>query len=163
MKILMLDPLKCTGCRACEYACSFKHEGVFNPLDSRIKISTFLEDLSFVPSVCMQCEEAYCAEVCPTGALIKNAETDVVEFNKDKCIGCKQCVVACPWGSIKLEHTGKEIIKCDNCEGDPECVKVCAQQALTFEEVEDAVAAKQKGVAVKYKEIAKEMAKGVNP
>ena len=163
MKVLTLNPLKCTGCRACEYACSFAHGDIFNPLDSRIKITNFADELSFIPSVCMQCEEPYCAEVCPTGALTKNPETGVVELNKDKCIGCKQCVVACPWGSIKLNHTGKEIIKCDNCGGDPACVKVCAAKALTYEEVEDVVATKQKSVAAHYKEIAKEMAKGVNP
>ncbi|MCD6133064.1 MAG: 4Fe-4S dicluster domain-containing protein [Deltaproteobacteria bacterium] len=163
MKVVVLEPLKCTGCRACEYACSFAHTGLFNPLDSRIKINTFLEDLSFIPSICMQCEEPYCMEVCPTGALTKNAETGVVEFERNRCIGCKQCIIACPWGSIKLNHTGREIIKCDYCGGDPECIKVCAARALTFEEVEDMVTAKQKKVATKYKEIAKEIARGVNP
>ncbi|MEA2022088.1 MAG: 4Fe-4S dicluster domain-containing protein [Candidatus Caldatribacteriota bacterium] len=162
MKVLILDPLKCTGCRACEYACSFQHTGVFNPLDSRIEVSAFLEDLSFVPTLCLQCEKAYCVEVCPTPALTKNDQTGVVDFNKDKCIGCKQCIVACPWGSIKLNCVGKEIIKCDNCDGDPACVKVCSAKALTFEEVEDVVLAKQKGTAARLKEIGKDLAKGVS-
>jgi Fe-S-cluster-containing dehydrogenase component len=162
MKVLILDPLKCTGCRACEYACSFQHTGVFNPLDSRIEVSTFLEDLSFVPTLCLQCEKAYCVEVCPTSALTKNDQTGVVDFNKDKCIGCKQCIIACPWGSIKLNCVGKEIIKCDNCDGDPACVKVCSAKALTFEEVEDVVLAKQKGTAARLKEIGKDLAKGVS-
>ncbi|MEA2087535.1 MAG: 4Fe-4S dicluster domain-containing protein, partial [Candidatus Caldatribacteriota bacterium] len=82
MKVLILDPLKCTGCRACEYACSFQHTGVFNPLDSRIEVSTFLEDLSFVPTLCLQCEKAYCVEVCPTPALIKIYHTCLVIFDK---------------------------------------------------------------------------------
>lgn len=163
MKVLVLNYSKCTGCRACEYACSFAHTGVFNPLDSRIKINTFCEDFTFVPTLCMQCEKPYCVEVCPTGALTKNAETGVVELDKNKCIGCKQCILACPWGSIKLNHTGKEVIKCDYCGGDPECVKVCAAKALTFEEVEDIVTVKQKEVAAIYKEIAKEIARGVSP
>ena len=160
MKVLMLDPLKCTGCRSCEYACSFQHIGVFNPLNSRIKVSTFLEDLTFIPTLCLQCEKAYCEEVCPTTALRKNSETGVVEFNKDKCIGCKQCIMACPWGSIGLNSSAKEIIKCDNCEGDPACVKVCFAKALTFEEVEDVVLAKKQGVAVRLKEIGKDLSKG---
>ncbi len=162
MKVLILDPLKCTGCRACEYACSFEHTGTFNPLDSRIEVSNFLEDLSFVPTLCLQCEKAYCAEVCPTSALTKNDQTGVVDFDKEKCIGCKQCIIACPWGSVKLNHNGKEIIKCDNCNGEPACVKVCKAEALTFEEVEDVVLAKQKRTAVLLKEIGKDLVKGVS-
>jgi len=153
MKLLSIDVGKCTGCRACEYACSFAHTGEFNPLDSRIKISEFLDDFVFVPSVCTQCEDAYCVSVCPTHALTKNSETGVVEFDGDKCIGCKQCVIACPWGSIKLNHTAKEIIKCDMCGGDPECVKVCQAKALEFVEVEDVVLDKQHRNTIHYKEI----------
>jgi len=163
VKVLMLNPLKCTGCRACEDACSFAHENAFNSSDSRIKVTTFLEELSFVPSVCLQCEEPYCAEVCPTEALVKDPETGLVNFNADKCMGCKQCIVACPWGAIKMNHLTKEIIKCDNCGGDPACIKVCPSEAITYEEVEDVVLAKQKSTAAQYKEIAKSMAKGVNP
>jgi Fe-S-cluster-containing hydrogenase component 2 len=163
VKVLMLNPLKCTGCRACEDACSFAHENAFNSSDSRIKVTTFLEELSFVPLVCLQCEEPYCAEVCPTEALVKDPETGLVNFNADKCMGCKQCIVACPWGAIKMNHLTKEIIKCDNCGGDPACIKVCPSEAITYEEVEDVVLAKQKSTAAQYKEIAKSMAKGVNP
>ncbi|MDY6895124.1 MAG: 4Fe-4S dicluster domain-containing protein [Thermotogota bacterium] len=160
MKVLMLDQAKCTGCRACEYACSFEHTGRFNPLDSRIKVNEFWEDLTFVPSVCLQCERAYCEEVCPTSALTKNSETGVVELNKEKCIGCKQCIVACPWGSIKLDHTGKEVIKCDNCGGDPACIKVCYPGALSYEEVEDITNVKVQETATRLKEIAKDLVKG---
>ncbi len=153
MKVLSINMDKCTGCRACEYACSFVHTGAFNPLDSSIRISEFLDDFVFIPSVCTQCEDAYCVSVCPTNALTKNETTGVVEFNKDICIGCKQCVMACPWGSIKLNHTGKEIIKCDLCGGDPECVKVCHANALEFVDAEDMVLDKKHRNAYKYKGI----------
>ncbi len=152
MKVLSIDISKCTGCRACEYACSFKHTGTFNRWDSRISISQFLEDFVFIPTVCTQCEEAYCVNVCPTGALSKNYETGVVEFDSNKCIVCKQCTMACPWGSIKLNHTAKEIIKCDLCGGDPECVKVCHVGALEFTEVEDMVMDKRFRSATRLKE-----------
>jgi len=163
MKVLVLEPAKCTGCRACMDACSFEKTGVFNPLDSRVNVIEFREDLMFVPTVCSQCETPYCAQVCPTTALVKNANTGLVDFLKEKCIGCKQCVVACPWGSIRINHLGKEIIKCDHCSGDPACVKVCKPEALTYVEVEDVVSSKQHGVAQTYRRIAAEMAKGVNP
>ncbi len=153
MKLLTINIDKCTGCRACEYACSFVHTGVFNPLDSRIRISEFLDDFVFIPSVCTQCEDAYCVSVCPTYALSKNTQTGVVEFDADKCVGCKQCVISCPWGSIRLNHTGKEIIKCDMCEGDPECVKVCHAKALEYAEVEDMVMDKKHRNAIRYKEL----------
>jgi carbon-monoxide dehydrogenase iron sulfur subunit len=163
MKVLVLEPAKCTGCRACMDACSFEKTGVFNPLDSRVNVIEFREDLMFVPTVCSQCEMPYCAQVCPTTALVKNTTTGLVDFLKEKCIGCKQCVVACPWGSIRINHLGKEIIKCDHCSGDPACVKVCKPEALTYVEVEDVVSSKQHGVAQTYRRIAAEMAKGVNP
>ena len=163
MRVLVLEPAKCTGCRACMDACSFEKTGVFNPLDARINVTTFHEDLTFVPSVCTQCEVPYCAQVCPTGTLVKNAETGRVDFLREKCIGCKQCVLACPWGSIRLNHLGKDIIKCDHCDGDPACVKVCSPKALTYVEVEDMVASKQAGVAGAYRKIAEEMSRGVNP
>jgi carbon-monoxide dehydrogenase iron sulfur subunit len=160
MKLLTINIDRCTGCRACEYACSFKHTGLFNPLDSRIRISEFLDDFVFIPSVCTQCEDAYCVSVCPTHALSKNQQTGVVEFDSNKCIGCKQCIIACPWGSIKLNHTGKEIIKCDLCGGEPECIKVCHAKALEFVEAEDMVLDKKNRNAIKYKDIVKESAGG---
>ncbi len=157
MKVLSIDISKCTGCRACEYACSFVHTGAFNRWDSRITISHFLEDFIFIPSVCTQCEEAYCVKVCPTQALSKNRETGVVEFDPNRCIVCKQCIMACPWGSIKLNHTGREIIKCDLCGGDPECVKVCQAKALEYIEVEDMVLDKRYRSATRLKSSAMEV------
>ncbi len=157
MKVLSIDISKCTGCRACEYACSFVHTGVFNRWDSRITISHFLEDFIFIPSVCTQCEEAYCVKVCPTQALSKNRKTGVVEFDPNRCIVCKQCIMACPWGSIKLNHTGREIIKCDLCGGYPECVKVCQAKALEYIEVEDMVLDKRYRSATRLKSSAMEV------
>ena len=157
MRVLSIDISKCTGCRACEYACSFVHTGAFNRWDSRITVSHFLEDFIFIPSVCTQCEEAYCVKVCPTQALSRNRETGVVEFDPNKCIVCKQCVIACPWGSIKLNHTGREIIKCDLCGGDPECVKVCQAKALEYVEVEDMVLDKRFRSATRLKSSAMEV------
>ncbi len=153
MKFLAIDIERCTGCRACEYACSFVHGGEFNPLDSRIRISEFLEDFIFVPSVCTQCNEAYCVSVCPTKALVRNEQTGVVELDYNKCIGCKQCIIACPWGSIKLSRTDKRVIKCDLCSGEPECVKVCQAKALEFVEAGDMVLDKRISAAAMHKDI----------
>ncbi|AEA33803.1 4Fe-4S dicluster domain-containing protein [Hippea maritima] len=153
MKVLMVDIDKCTGCRACEYACSFAHNGDFNPLNSRIHISEFLDDFVFVPTYCTQCNEAYCVDVCPTKALGRS-QSGIVELDYNKCIGCKQCVIACPWGNIKLSSDSKRVIKCDLCGGDPKCVKVCHAGALEFVDVEDAVLDKQIRAAANLKRTA---------
>ena len=161
MKVLVVDPLKCTGCKLCELACSFEKTGKFNLVDSRIKLNFFPKVLRFVPTVCMQCREAYCIQVCPTGALGRDRETGVVNLDENRCIGCKQCIVACPWGSVKLDHAGEKVIKCDNCEGDPACVKVCTPGALQFLDADEVVLSKQVETAEKYKKIAEEMSMGV--
>ncbi|WP_035588504.1 4Fe-4S dicluster domain-containing protein [Hippea jasoniae] len=151
MKVLVVDIDKCTGCRACEYACSFVHSNEFNPLNSNIHISEFLDSFTFIPQVCTQCNEAYCQKICPTKALKRNSQTGVVELNYDLCIGCKQCVLACPWGSIKMTADGKRVIKCDHCGGNPECVKVCHAGAIEYKEIEDMVFDKQLKTATIYK------------
>jgi len=161
MKVLVIDPLKCSGGKSCELACSFEKTGKFNLADSRIKIHFFPEELRFVPTVCMQCRDAYCVQVCPTAALSRDTETGVVNLDQDKCIGCKQCIVACPWGSVKLEHNGEEIIKCDDCGGDPACVKVCTSGAIEYVDADEVVLLKQRETAEKYMKFAQEMSKGV--
>jgi len=160
MKVLVVDPLKCAGGKSCELACSYYRTGKFNIADSRIKVHFFPEDLSFVPTLCMQCKEAYCVQVCPTGALERDASTGVVTLDQDTCIGCKQCIVACPWGSVKLSSDGETVMKCDNCGGDPACVKVCDSGALAYVEIDDAVSHKQRDTADKYAEIARQMSRG---
>jgi Fe-S-cluster-containing hydrogenase component 2 len=64
LKALLIDPDKCTSCLQCEMACSFEHEGVFNPAKSRIKIFEFEHGRRAIPYTCTQC-----AEVCPTDAI----------------------------------------------------------------------------------------------
>ena len=132
MKVLMVNPLKCDGDKACEIACSFEKTGTDNPADARIKIYGSSGGIKFIPRICLQCQDAYCVDVCPTGALGTDNDSGIVCHNEEKCIACKQCIVACPWGAIKLEHTGKSVIKCDNCGGDPACVKVCKTGALQY-------------------------------
>jgi Fe-S-cluster-containing hydrogenase component 2 len=159
MKVLVVNPLKCSGGKSCELACSFEKTGKFNIADSRIKIHFFPDELTFTPTVCMQCRDAYCVQVCPTGALSRSKTDGVVYLDQNACIGCKQCIVACPWGSVKLDHSGETLIKCDNCGGDPACVKMCDSGALTFVEADEAVLAKQRDTAQQYQNIAQQMAK----
>lgn len=130
-KHLEVDPKKCVSCRTCELACSFGHHKEINPNLSRINVFYFEEDMVSVPVVCMQCDDASCLAVCPTGALSRNEE-GVVVHNEQKCIKCKQCVSACPLGNISYSPKIQNVFKCDLCGGDPLCVKFCPAHALSF-------------------------------
>lgn len=133
-KALSLDPTKCRGCFSCVIACSSRNFGIGDMNISRIKVTPFFSETFFVPLACFQCETPYCSRVCPANALVTNGETGVVELDKEKCIGCKLCIMACPFGNITFTHDYPS--KCDLCEGDPTCVKACQWEALEFIEVE---------------------------
>ena len=131
-KSLLIDPHKCTSCLQCEMACSFQHEGVFNPARSRIKVFEFEHGARAVPYTCTQCAEAWCMHACPVEAITVNVETGAKEVHGDVCVGCKVCTVACPFGTVNyVVDTGK-VMKCDLCGGDPWCAKACPTGAITY-------------------------------
>lgn len=130
-KILLLQPEYCVSCRSCELACSLKHGYNFSPIKSCITVLT--SPLKFsVPLTCLQCDDPACANVCVTNALVKNVDTGVIEYDESKCIGCRLCVSACPFGNITYNYESKKVIKCDVCEGDPECARFCPTDAITW-------------------------------
>ena len=134
MKVFMIEPNKCTGCHLCEMVCSYKHHNLFSIELSNIKIESN-EDIAFnVPTKCMQCEKAYCMKSCVAGAIARNENTGAMEVDRNKCIGCKACIMACPFGSMSLisKNSRLEIGICDLCGGDPECIKVCRDKALSY-------------------------------
>jgi anaerobic carbon-monoxide dehydrogenase iron sulfur subunit len=149
-KSLVVDLDKCTGCRTCEMACSFMHYGEYNPVKSAIQVSIFAEDAFFVPVVCFQCKDPHCMEVCPTGALTKNDVNGAfaVLVDKEKCVGCKMCTLACPFGCITIGHESIAK-KCDLCGGQPECVVFCPTGAIQFQDENDGVLAKSRRTAEK--------------
>ncbi|ADI31956.1 4Fe-4S dicluster domain-containing protein [Staphylothermus hellenicus] len=131
-KTLAIDYSRCIGCHLCELACSIKHEDIINPSLSRITILTQPESPVSIPTTCMQCEDAPCMRVCPVNAITYNPETGAYIINHDKCIGCYECVYACPFGAIIINRRA-QVVKCDLCGGDPECVKVCPTNAIVYE------------------------------
>jgi len=127
--ILQYHPDKCMGCHSCELACSFRHEKIFNPQLARIFVEI---DGSFhFPLTCSQCENPWCASICPKNAISRNLETGAMEVDQKLCVGCRMCTMACPFGLIVMGPHQKAI-KCDLCSGDPECVKACTYGALEF-------------------------------
>lgn len=149
-KVLIVDAERCNNCRSCEVACSTAKEGEVCPQKSRVRLTPFSENYFYYPTVCLQCEIPYCAHACPTGALGKDLESGVVGIEKAKCIGCKMCLVACPFGAMGF--IDGVAAKCDLCGGDPACVKFCEPQALTFGEPDDISAGKRLNVAQRMKD-----------
>ena len=131
-KVLMSYAEKCTGCGTCELACSLEHKGEFRPAVSNISVFRFDEGGSNIPMTCFQCEDAACMKVCKTNALYRNSETDVVEVDKAKCIGCRMCVMACPFGNNTYDRAAKTPAKSDQSNGKPQCVEYCPSAALDY-------------------------------
>jgi Fe-S-cluster-containing hydrogenase component 2 len=141
-KILMVSPNKCTDCRTCESVC-------YNDAVNVISIEDEDKTLS-VSVMCMQCDDAACLEICPTGALSRDC-SDTVIVDAEKCIGCRMCVAACPFGNIQYSARKKKIIKCDLCEGSPDCVKYCPTQAIEFVSATESNLKKKRILASKFK------------
>jgi len=129
---LHIEPLKCTGCLQCEMACSYHAEGAFNPSRSRIKVFTFHEAGRFAPYTCTQCDEAWCMHACPVEAITTDLDTGAKVVSESKCVGCKVCTIACPFGTINYHHVSGKVVKCDLCGGDPECARACPTDAITW-------------------------------
>lgn len=139
MPKLTFIPENCTGCRACELACSFHCEGLFSPSKSRIRVVRIDEEGIDVPVGCEHCDSAVCMLVCPVKAITEDSSTGAVILNPDVCIGCKQCLAVCPFGAIHYNEEKRQFYKCDLCAGEPECVKWCETGAITYLSVLDDV------------------------
>lgn len=133
-KEIVVDVDRCTGCGSCELICSFDHHGEFNPLKSRIHKMVYMEKAEAVPVFCYQCDDAWCVRACPSAALSRVTEGTVsaVVVDENRCVGCRMCTLACPFGNICVNESGKAE-KCDLCGGRPQCVEVCRYQAIKFE------------------------------
>lgn len=150
---VIADPNKCTGCRACELACFVVHNKNNNigytvgtvevPVIPRLFLVK--DDKVCMPIQCRHCEDAPCLNVCPAKAIKKENNTMIV--NEEVCIGCKTCLLACPFGAISLlpqYNDGKEVeqriidesnkiaYKCDLCKDNEKkaCIEACPQKAL---------------------------------
>ncbi|MGE5595979.1 MAG: 4Fe-4S dicluster domain-containing protein [Hyphomicrobiales bacterium] len=144
IKTLFVDPSRCIGCRACEAACREcdTHKG-----ESMIMVDFVDRGFSVAtqPTVCMHCEDpvAPCAQVCPAQAILISPEGVVQQAEPSRCIGCKNCVYACPFGVPKFDAQARLMKKCNLCydrtvQGlKPWCAQACPTQALwygTYEE-----------------------------
>lgn len=122
---------RCIACGKCELACAFAHGKHGQPARSRINISRRGPEIG-IPVVCLQCHDAACVAICPTKTLVFNEETGAIEMIRDRCIDCRMCVAACPFGNMLWDDTFHCIQKCDLCGGDPKCVPFCPTHALEY-------------------------------
>ncbi|OGO22633.1 MAG: hypothetical protein A2Z28_08220 [Chloroflexi bacterium RBG_16_51_9] len=149
-KVLAIDAEKCDGCRKCETACSVFHTGADNPGRSRIRILTWDNIGLHVPVTCQSCDKPFCTEVCPAKACHRDLKTNKVLIDKNKCIGCKTCILACPFGVPLFDKVEHVTVKCDFCDGEPQCVACCEPRAIEYLDEEFVGMNRRRGVFQKF-------------
>jgi formate dehydrogenase iron-sulfur subunit len=146
---ILVDVTRCAGCEKCVTACcerngcdlsaaQYDRAVVADGLSAH-RLSTVLKvgEGRFARKSCMHCLEPACVSACLVGGLTKTAEGPVL-YNRDKCIGCRYCMLACPFHipRYQWERTIPYVVKCDMCadrlarKEEPACVAACPQKAL---------------------------------
>lgn len=146
-KCLVIDVDRCSGCFSCQVACKYANDLTLGQNWNRVltvgPVGTFPDvSMYYLPLQCQQCENAPCVSVCPTGASYR-ADDGVVLIDKEKCIGCQYCMMACPYGVRHLNEEQKVVEKCTLCYqdtsagGQPACVSVCCSKARYYGDLDD--------------------------
>lgn len=149
---MLYDMTRCIGCHGCEYDCAEAHgmpepdiprNPPFRKIDETRRTVVNKYETSggtvAVKRQCMHCNQSACTTACLTQAMHKTKEGPVI-WREDKCMGCRYCMIACPFDIPKFEYTSTnpKVIKCDMCHGllqegeIPACAFYCPQEALTF-------------------------------
>ncbi len=150
----LIDTTLCVGCEACMEACNEKNQ---LPADNSYELSanhftvvnnkTVADHDVYYRRMCMHCETPTCASVCPVGAFEKTTEGPVI-YHGDRCMGCRYCIVACPFDVPKFEWNKALplVKKCDMCydrikEGKiPACAEICPTGATRFGKKDELIA-----------------------
>ncbi|MCK4261793.1 4Fe-4S dicluster domain-containing protein [bacterium] len=143
--VIVVDVEKCLACKSCEMACALVHsksKDLFKAIreqplpQSRIRVEE-AEGFS-LPLQCRHCQDAPCVSICPTQAIQKTDSQGPVIIKDILCIGCKWCLLVCPYGVLTIGHQGRAITNCDLCwerlkqDEEPACVQACPTKALQF-------------------------------
>jgi Fe-S-cluster-containing dehydrogenase component len=158
--VVRAQPELCYACLGCIVACAYANLGFSDdaPLRPEVlsaaRLSVEAAGGYSVPLHCMQCADAPCLLVCPTGALQRVDPNSPIFAVVARCIGCKSCVLACPFGVLTLDARQHVVQKCDQCLGrtrqgrQPACVEHCPTGALMLVNLEELTAKKAEAFAV---------------
>ena len=160
---MVIDLQRCVGCSACSIACRNENnvpDGIYWSNKITETSGTFPNvRYHYIPTLCNHCENAPCVRGCPTGAMHK-LDNGITMHDPKKCIGCKTCMAACPYGSRSMNYrdprpfiqkinpafptrTKGVVEKCNFCEERlargllPACVAACQDKALVFGDLDD--------------------------
>jgi Fe-S-cluster-containing dehydrogenase component/formate-dependent nitrite reductase membrane component NrfD len=135
----VIDQRKCIGCHACTVACKAEHDvpiGVYRTWVKYIEKGEFPHSRRyFLVNRCNHCDDAPCVAICPTKALYKRGD-GIVDFDSNRCIGCKSCMQACPYDALYIDPNSHTAAKCNYCAHrtevglEPACVVVCPARAI---------------------------------
>jgi formate dehydrogenase iron-sulfur subunit len=154
----LIDVTQCVGCGACTAACKEENQLPGSPGAKLCATDyTVLEqhgDETFVRRMCMHCVHPSCASACPVGALRKTEDGPVI-YDSKRCMGCRYCMVACPYGIPRYEwaDTTPLVRKCQLCpqrvsKGQPTaCAEACPTGATLFGERTQLIAEAWKRIA----------------
>jgi Fe-S-cluster-containing dehydrogenase component/formate-dependent nitrite reductase membrane component NrfD len=142
----VIDHRKCIGCHACTLACKSENDvpvGTFRTWVKYIEKGEFPNTRRYFTVLrCNHCTDAPCVTICPTVALYKRPD-GIVDFNGDRCIGCKSCMQACPYDALYIDPNTHTAAKCHFCAHrteiglQPACVVVCPEQAIVAGDLDD--------------------------
>lgn len=141
---------RCIGCDACYVSCKTEWDLPVGKEAYRTKVwniegQDYLGNptVNFLPVLCNHCDNPPCVHVCPTGASFKRQEDGIVLVDPDMCIGCKACMIACPYDARYYDEQRKTVDKCTFClprlnDGlEPACVNTCVGGARNFGDISD--------------------------
>lgn len=172
--VMLVDTKRCIGCHTCAMACKLENnlpDGIWwnrtltvggKNMDTPTGAYPNLM-MGYITLACQQCENPACVKVCPVGATWKDEETGIVMQDPDKCLGCRYCMVACPYTGVRqfnfeepqfatglpvgsadaMQHQENTVEKCTFCAHrvakgeEPACVEVCPARARHFGDLND--------------------------
>ncbi|OLC01346.1 MAG: hypothetical protein AUH30_00350 [Candidatus Rokubacteria bacterium 13_1_40CM_68_15] len=142
----VIDQRKCIGCHACTVACKEENQvplGAFRTWVKYVERGTFPNTRRYFSVLrCNHCDDAPCVTICPTVALYRRLD-GVVDFDGERCIGCKSCMQACPYDALYIDPATQTAAKCNYCAHrlevglEPACVIVCPERAIIAGDLDD--------------------------
>ena len=142
----VIDNRTCIGCHACTVACKSEHDvpiGVNRTHVKYIETGTYPNSSrEFRVHRCNHCEDSPCTDICPTSALYSR-EDGIVDFDDERCIGCKSCMQACPYDALYIDPNKGTAAKCNYCAHrieaayEPACVVVCPTESIISGDLDD--------------------------